>query len=177
MEFTKSALQDAWIIELESRGDERGYFARTFCRKEFEAHGLDATIAQSNTSYSRDAGTLRGMHYQKAPAEETKLMRCIRGSIFDVIIDLRPASSTYLQSYGIELSANNLKMLYIPKGFAHGFMTLEDHTEVLYMVGEYYTPDCEDGLRYNDPKFDIKWPREASVISDKDLNWPDFDAS
>ena len=177
MEFTKSALQDAWIIELESRGDERGYFARTFCRKEFEAHGLDATIAQSNTSYSRDAGTLRGMHYQKAPAEETKLMRCIRGSIFDVIIDLRPASSTYLQSYGIELSANNLKMLYIPKGFAHGFMTLEDHTEVLYMVGEYYTPDCEDGLRYNDPKFDIKWPREASVISDKDLNCPDFDAS
>jgi len=126
MKFTESPLQDAWILEIEPRGDERGYFARTFCRKELEAHGLDATIVQSNSSYSRDAGTLRGMHYQKAPAEETKLIRCLRGSIFDVIIDLRPDSSTYLQSYGIELTADNLRMLYIPKGFAHGFMTLQD---------------------------------------------------
>ena len=177
MKFTQSPLQNAWILEIEPRGDERGYFARTFCRKELEAHGLDATIVQSNSSYSRDAGTLRGMHYQKAPAEETKLIRCLRGSIFDVIIDLRPDSSTYLQSYGIELTADNLRMLYIPKGFAHGFMTLQDHTEVLYMVGEYYTPNCEDGLRYNDPKFNIEWPVEPSVVSEKDQNWPDFVAS
>lgn len=177
MKFTESPLQNAWILEIEPRGDERGYFARTFCRNELEAHGLDATIVQSNSSYSRDAGTLRGMHYQKAPAEETKLIRCLRGSIFDVIIDLRPDSSTYLQSYGIELTADNLRMLYIPKGFAHGFMTLQDHTEVLYMVGEYYTPNCEDGLRYNDPKFNIEWPVEPSVVSEKDQNWPDFVAS
>lgn len=175
MKFIQTPLKDAWVLELEPRGDERGYFARTFCAKEFEAHGLDPRVVQSNTSYSRDAGTMRGMHWQQSPAEETKLMRCIRGVIYDAIIDLRPESPSYLKHFGIELSAENRKMLYVPRGFAHGFMTLEDHTETLYLVGEYYTPGAEDGLRYDDPKFGIAWPREAAVISDKDRSWPLFD--
>lgn len=175
MKFEKTPIKDAWLITLEARGDARGYFARAYCRKELEAHGIDATVVQANTSYSRDAGTIRGMHYQNAPAAETKLMRCIRGSVYDVIIDLRPDSETYMQHYGIELSAENRRMLFVPKGFAHGFMTLEPHTEVLYMVGEYYTPECETGLRYNDPTFNINWPLEVTVISDKDKAWPDFE--
>lgn len=172
MKFTETPLKGAWVLDLEPRGDERGYFARAFCRKEFEAHGLEPKVVQSNVSYSRDAGTMRGMHWQKAPAEETKLMRCVRGSIYDVIIDLRPDSLTFLQHFGIELSATNRKMLFVPRGFAHGFMTLVDGSETLYMVSEFYTPECEDGLRYDDPKFDIKWPMAATVVSDKDLSWP-----
>jgi len=175
MKFTPTPLKDAWVLELEPRGDERGYFARTFCAREFEAHGLDPTVVQSNTSYSRDAGTLRVMHWQRPPAEETKLMRCIRGRIYDAIIDLRPDSPSYLRHFGVELSAENRKMLYVPKGFAHGFMTLEDHCETLYLVGAYYTPGAEDGLRHDDPKFGIAWPREAAVISEKDRSWPLFD--
>lgn len=174
MKFEKTALEGAWVIELEPRGDERGFFARAYCRKELEEHGIDPTVVQCNISYSRDAGTLRGFHYQKAPAEETKLMRCTKGAIYDVMIDLRPDSDTYLQHFGIELSAENKKMVFVPKGFAHGFMTLQDHTEVLYMVGEYYSPECEDGLRYDDPRFNIEWPREPVVVSEKDRCWPDF---
>lgn len=174
MKFTKSPLAGAWILELEPRGDERGYFARAFCNKEMEAHGLQFHVLQSNTSYSRDAGTLRGMHYQSSPAEEAKLMRCIRGSMYDVIVDLRPESTTYLEHFGIELSAENKTMLYVPKGFAHGFLTLEEHTEALYLVDEYYTPECEKGVRYDDPKFGIEWPHEINVVSDKDKQWPNF---
>ena len=175
MKFERIPLQDAWLIELEAHGDDRGYFARAFCRDEFEAHGIEFNMVQSNVSFSQKAGTLRGMHFQQAPAMETKLLRCVRGALYDVIIDLRPSSSTYLQHYGVKLTADNLKMLFVPRGFAHGFMTLVDETEALYMVSEFYTPELEAGVRYNDPRFDIKWPLPVEVISEKDAAWPLFE--
>ena len=172
MKFTETPLKGAWVIDLEPRGDERGYFARVFCRKEFKAHGMEPNIKQCNLSYSKHAGTLRGLHYQKKPAEETKLVRCMNGALFDVVVDYRPDSPTYLQHFSVELSADNKRMLYVPHGFAHGFQTLKDDTEMLYMVSEYFTPEVEGGLRYNDPAFAVNWPQPVSVLSQKDAAWP-----
>lgn len=174
MQFTETKLHGAYIIDLQPLGDERGFFARTWCHREFESRGLSTRISQCNLSYSQHQGTLRGMHFQRAPHQEVKLMRCIRGSIFDVIIDLRPDSPTYTQWVGVELSAENHRMLYVPQGFAHGFQTLTDHSEVFYQVSEFYTPSSEGGVRWNDPAFGIEWPLAVSVISDKDQRWEDF---
>lgn len=172
MKFEATPLKDAWIITLEKLVDDRGYFARAFCRKELEAHGINANVAQCNSSYNNQAGTLRGMHFQTEPAVETKMVRCWRGSMYDVIVDMRPESPTYLKHFGLELTQENMKMLFVPRGFAHGFLTLEDDTEAFYTVGEFYTPTCEGGLRHDDPILGIKWPRPVEVITDKDANWP-----
>jgi dTDP-4-dehydrorhamnose 3,5-epimerase len=173
MKFAESPLKDAFVIELEPRLDDRGFFARAWCAKEFEAHGLNPRVVQSNVSYNRRRGTLRGMHYQVAPHEETKLVRCIRGGIYDVIVDLRPGSRTHLQWFGVELTADNRRMLYVPEGFAHGFQTLEDDTEVFYQVTEFYTPGAERGIRWDDPALGIEWPHaDGRVLSPKDQSWP-----
>jgi dTDP-4-dehydrorhamnose 3,5-epimerase len=172
--FHRAELEGAYIIELDKLGDDRGFFARTWCQREFEEHGLVARIAQANVSFNAKAGTLRGMHYQVAPYEETKLIRCTRGGVYDVIIDLRRGSPTYTRWMGVELTAQNYKMLYVPGQFAHGFVTLEDDTEVIYFMSEFYTRGAEQGLRWNDPRFGIIWPRAAELISEKDANWPDF---
>jgi dTDP-4-dehydrorhamnose 3,5-epimerase len=175
MIFTETELKGAYIIDLERREDDRGFFARTWCQNEFEAHGLVARIVQANTSYNKLKGTLRGMHYQRAPYAETKLVRAVRGAIVDVIVDLRPDSPTYKRWIGVELTADNRRALFVPEGFAHGFQTLEDNTDVSYQVSAFYTPGAEGGARYNDPSFDIQWPLPISVISDKDATWPDFE--
>ncbi|MCK4826502.1 dTDP-4-dehydrorhamnose 3,5-epimerase, partial [bacterium] len=154
MIFTETQLRGAYIIEIEKLKDNRGFFARTWCQKEFEEHGLTPRVVQANVSSNKKKGTLRGMHYQIAPYEETKLVRCTRGAIYDVIIDLRPASPTYTQWVGVELTADNYKMLYVPENFAHGFQTLEDNTEVTYQVSQFYTPGSESGIRWGDPAFD-----------------------
>jgi dTDP-4-dehydrorhamnose 3,5-epimerase len=164
----------AFVIDLERREDERGFFARYWCQHEFEAQGLTMSVAQINNSFSQQQGTLRGMHYQIEPYGEAKLLRCIRGAIYDVIIDLRPSSLTYKQWFGAELSAANRTMLYVPEGFAHGFLSLEDDVEVIYLVSQFYTPGHERGVRYDDPAFAIAWPRAIEVISDKDRSWPDY---
>jgi dTDP-4-dehydrorhamnose 3,5-epimerase len=169
-------LPGAFIIDLEQRGDDRGFFARTFCAQEFEAHGLKPTVAQCNLSFNHRSGTLRGMHYQTPPAAETKLVRCTRGAIYDVIIDLRPNSSTCGQHIGVELTEENRRSLYIPELFAHGYQTLTDNTEVVYQVGEFYTPGYERGIRYDDPTFKIEWLLPVTVISEKDKNWAPFQA-
>ncbi len=175
MIFHKLKLEGAYRIDLEPREDERGFFARAWCQRELAEHGLETRVVQSNLSYNRHKGTLRGMHYQAPPHEEVKLVRCIRGSIFDVILDLRPDSPTYLQWVGVELTAANRQMLYVPRGFAHGFQTLEDDTEVFYHVSEFYHPEAERGVRWNDPQFAIQWPAvEKRIISPKDQNWPDY---
>jgi dTDP-4-dehydrorhamnose 3,5-epimerase len=174
MIFRETELPGAYIIDLEKLKDERGYFARTWCQKEFEDNGLVSNVVQANTSFNVKAGTLRGMHYQAPPHQETKLVRCIRGALYDVIIDLRPDSSTYMRWTGVELSASNTRMLYVPADFAHGFITLEDNTEVTYLVSESHTPGAERGLRWNDPAFGIIWPCPVDVISDKDAGWSDF---
>lgn len=175
MKFVETPLAGAYLIELEKRGDDRGFFARMFCCEEFAEHGLATQFVQMNNSLSADKGTLRGMHYQLAPKAETKLVRCVRGALHDVILDLRPDSPTFGQSFGAELSADNRVMMYVPKGFAHGFVTLTEDAEAIYLVDEFYAPDYERGVRYNDPKFAITWPIEPSVISDKDRNHRDFD--
>lgn len=171
MKFQSTSLNDAWLIELEPRGDERGMFARTFCRAEFDAHGLASDYVQQNMSVSAQCGTIRGMHMQRPPYAEVKLVRCVRGAILDVIVDMRPDSSTYMQHEGFELTAANRSQLYVPEGFAHGFQTLADHTEVTYLVSSEYTPDAETGLRYNDPQLAISWPLPVAVVSDKDASW------
>ena len=175
MIFQETALAGAYLIDLEKRGDERGFFARVFCEKEFSAHGLVTRFVQVNNSLSADRGTLRGMHYQLAPNAETKLVRCIRGALWDVILDLRPGSPSFGKSVGVELSAENRRMIYVPKGFAHGFVTLQTDTEAFYFADEFYAPDCERGVRWNDPRFGIEWPIEPAVISDKDRNQRSFD--
>jgi len=172
--FTETKLPGAYLIDIEKRGDQRGFFARGWCQKEFEAHDLIPRVVQTNISLSKRKGTLRGMHYQVAPYAEAKLVRCTRGALYDVIIDLRPDSPTHMQWLGVELSAENYKMLYVPEGFAHGFQTLVDNTEVTYQVSQFYTPEAEGGVRYNDPAFGIEWPLEVQVISDKDQSWPDY---
>jgi dTDP-4-dehydrorhamnose 3,5-epimerase len=208
MKFIETKLKGAYIIEIEPFEDERGFFARTFCRKEFEAHGLNPNLVQCNISYNRKKGTLRGMHYQAPPYEEAKLVICISGAIYDVIIDFRPNSPTYCQWIGVVLSGqytvNNeqsavssfkltddssrltpdaayssqltvsYKMLYIPEGFAHGFLTLMDNTEVFYQMSEFYMPEYARGVRWNDPAFGIHWPRDVIVISEKDKAYHDF---
>jgi len=174
MIFSETPFDGAFIIELEKHQDQRGYFARTFCQREFEAKGLDTNLVQANNSLSLSKGTLRGMHYQKAPYAEAKLVRCISGACFDVMIDLRPDSKTYCQWFGLELTEKNRKMLYIPEGFAHGFQTLADNTELFYLVSQFYTPEAERGVRWNDLRFGISWPEEKVLLSDKDLTWPDF---
>ncbi len=172
MKFEPAPLKDAWVITLDPHGDDRGYFARAFCRKEFEAHGIETNVAQCNASFNKEAGTLRGMHYQTDPASETKLVRCVRGALYDVIVDLRPDSPTYMKNFGVRLTADNLKMLFVPRNFAHGFLTLEPDTEAFYMVAEFYTPEYECGLRHNDPALGIEWPSPIKVISEKDASWP-----
>ena len=174
MLFTETRLKGAFIIQLEKRGDERGFFARTFCQNEFSDHGLNTQISQANLAYSRFKGTLRGMHYQARPHAEAKLVRCTKGAVFDVAVDLRPDSVTYCQWFGVELSSDNDKMFYIPEDFAHGYMTIEDHCELTYMVSAFYAPDAEQGVRWDDPTFEIKWPLTPKIISDKDKKWADF---
>jgi dTDP-4-dehydrorhamnose 3,5-epimerase len=175
MIFTETKLKGAFTIQIEKREDERGFFARAWCRKEFEAHGLTSHLAQANLSFNKEKGTLRGMHYQIVPLQEVKLVRCTRGAIYDVIIDLRSASATRGQWFGAELTAENHQMLYVPEGFAHGFQTLEDGTEVFYQVSQFYSPEHERGVRWNDPLFGVTWPEaENRIISPKDLNWPDY---
>lgn len=172
MKFTTTAIAGVAVIDLEERRDDRGFFARSFCLDEFVAHGLLPDVLQCNISYNRVAGTLRGMHYQVAPATEAKLVRCISGAIVDIIVDLRPDSASYLQNVSVELSASNRRSLYVPPMFAHGFQTLVDGTEVLYQVSERYTPGTERGLRYDDPALGLLWPLPVTAISEKDANWP-----
>lgn len=174
MLFKEAKLKGVYFIELEKLQDHRGYFGRLWCKKELGEHDLNANIVQSNTSYNKKKGTLRGLHYQKTPYEETKYVRCTKGAIYDVIVDLRPDSPTFKQWLGVELNEENMKMLYVPEGFAHGYLALEDNTEVTYFVTEYYNKDAEAGVRYNDKAFDIKWPIAITEISEKDKNRPDF---
>ena len=174
MIFRETGLKDAFVIEIERREDERGFFARSWCHREFEAHGLNTRIAQCNISVNYKKGTLRGMHYQAKPFEETKLVRCTRGSLYDVIVDLRPDSQSYKKHLGLTLMPDNGKMLYVPEGFAHGFLTLEDNTEVHYQISEFYAPVSARGFRWNDPAFAIVWPAEVRVISERDRHYPDF---
>jgi len=173
--FTETPIPGAFLIDLEKRGDDRGFFARAFCENEFTAHGLSPRFVQVNTSLSRFKGTLRGMHYQLPPNAETKIVRCIRGALLDIILDVRKGSPTFGKSFSAELSAENRRMMYVPKGFAHGFITLEDDSEAFYFVDEFYAPAQERCIRWNDPRFRIEWPREPTVISDKDRNQKDFD--
>lgn len=171
MRFEETPLTGAFVIEIEPHADDRGFFARTYCAREFEEHGLETRVVQANLSYNRSKGTLRGMHYQAPPAGEAKLVRCIRGAIHDVIVDLRPDSPTYLQHVGVDLTAENRRALFVPALFAHGFQTLEDEVEVFYQVSEFYTPGAERGLRHDDPALGISWPLPVSEISDKDRSW------
>ena len=172
MVFTETKLSGAFIIELERREDDRGFFARAFCQNEFSDHGLKPVIAQANIGFNRRRGCLRGMHFQYPPAAETKVVRCTRGAVFDIIVDLRPESSTYLQHVSVELTADNHRAIYIPERFAHGYQTLADETETSYQVGEFYTPGAEGGLRYDDPALGLTWPLAVSEISEKDAAWP-----
>lgn len=174
MFFQPAELDGAFLIHLEAIADDRGFFARSYCDGEFEEHGLNTTWVQCNISYNRRRGTLRGMHYQAAPHEEVKLVRCTAGRIHDVIADIRPDSPTFGRYQAFELSAENRHMLYIPAGFAHGFLTLEPGTEVFYHMGAYYAPESARGFRYNDPAFGIAWPAEPHVISEKDAGYSDF---
>ena len=176
MIFTETRLQDAYVIELERREDERGFFARAWCRHEFADHGLSSELAQCNVSFNRFRGTLRGLHFQVAPHAEVKLVRCTRGAVYDVIVDLRPGSPTFMQWVGIELTAENRRTLYVPEGFAHGYQTLEDATEVFYLASDVYAPEYADGLRWDDPAFRIEWPATDGVtITERDRTYPDFD--
>lgn len=194
MIFTETKLKGAYVINIERLDDDRGFFARSWCQREFEAHGLNPRLVQCNISFNMKKGTLRGMHYQAAPYEEAKVVRCVRGSIYDVIIDIRPDSATYSQWIAVELSSPRFplpssisrlasessqlpayyRMLYIPEGFAHGFLTLEDNSEVFYQMSEFHAPDYAKGFRWNDPAFGIQWPSEVKVISDRDRTYPDF---
>jgi dTDP-4-dehydrorhamnose 3,5-epimerase len=175
MIFKETTLKDAFLIEPQRLEDERGFFARSYCQREFEAHGLNPRVVQCNISYNAKKGTMRGMHFQVPPYEEAKLVRCTQGAIYDVIIDLRPRSTSYLKHYSVQLDFSNRSMLYIPEGFAHGFITLEDNTEVFYQMSEFYAPDTARGFRWNDPLFGIKWLLEPTVISERDQNYPDFE--
>ncbi|BDV43034.1 dTDP-4-dehydrorhamnose 3,5-epimerase [Geotalea uraniireducens] len=173
MIFTPLELANAFLIEPERLEDQRGFFARSFCREEFASRGLNPEIAQCNISYNASKGTLRGMHYQH-PRGEDKVVRCTRGAIFDVIIDLRPDSATFKQHFGVLLTEMNRRMLYVPVGFAHGFQTLEDHTEVFYQMSEFYVPENGRGVRWDDPAFGIHWPEVVTIISERDATYPDF---
>ena len=171
MIFTETKLKGAFIIDIERREDSRGFFARAFCQNEFKAHGLKPIIAQANIAFNHLKGTLRGMHFQYPPAAETKLVRCTRGAIIDIIVDLRPESPTYLDHIAVELTEDNHLGLYVPERFAHGYQVLRDKTETSYQVGEFYTPGAESGLAYHDPRLGLQWPLPVSVISEKDHGW------
>lgn len=175
MYFKETELPGAFIIELDKITDNRGFFARTWCREEFEKHGLNPNLAQCNLSFNEKRGTLRGMHFQTPPYQEAKLVSCIKGSIYDVIIDLRPEFPTYKNHFSIKLTADNRNCLYIPEGFAHGFMTLEDSTEVFYQISEFFKPDYAHGCRWNDSAFNINWPLSNPIMSERDKNCPDFE--
>ena len=177
MIFQETPLPGAFVIEPERFEDERGFFARTWCRREFAERGLSTELAQCNTSFNTRQGTLRGMHFQVAPHAETKLVRCTRGAIYDVIIDLRPDSPAYRRWFAVELTAANLRQLYIPTGFAHGFQTLVDGSEVFYQISEFYHPDSVRGVRWDDPAFGIVWPLPVSVISPRDQAYPPLELS
>jgi dTDP-4-dehydrorhamnose 3,5-epimerase len=172
--FHKTRLQGAFLIDINKLEDERGFFARTWCQREFEEHGLNPRLVQCNLSYNKLKGTLRGMHYQAAPDQEAKLVSCIQGAIYDVIIDLRPESPTYRDHIGVVLSAEAHNLLYVPEGFAHGFLTLADEATVFYQMSEFYAPDSARGVRWNDPAFGIQWPEPVQVISERDANYQDF---
>jgi dTDP-4-dehydrorhamnose 3,5-epimerase len=174
VKFTPAGIEGVWWIDLEPIEDERGFFARTFCAEEFAAHGLDPTVSQCNVSLTLGAGSVRGLHYQVAPAAETKLVRVVRGAIHDIVVDLRPASATYLRHVAVELSESNRRALYVPVDFAHGFQTLVDNTEVEYQMGSPYTPGTDRGLRYDDPKLAITLPLPVTSISPRDQTWPLF---
>jgi dTDP-4-dehydrorhamnose 3,5-epimerase len=174
VKFTKLAIAGSYLVELERMADERGFFARTFCSREFEAQGLSGKLVQCSTSFNLKKGTLRGMHYQKAPAEEDKLVRCTMGALFDVFIDLRPASPTFRRWVGTELSADNRKALYIPKGCAHGFLTLADNSEIFYQMSEFWEPGHGAGVRWNDPAFGVEWPATPAILAPRDATYPDF---
>lgn len=174
MIFCQTPLSGAFIVDLEKREDERGFFARTWCKREFAQMGLSTELSQCNVSYNRHRGTLRGMHWQEPPHAEDKLVRCTRGAIWDAIIDLRPESPTHMKHFGIELSAASGRSLYIPKGMAHGFMTLDDHCEVSYMMSEFYEPNAARGLRWNDPAFEINWPLSDPILHPRDAAYPDY---
>jgi len=175
MVFIETPIAGVFVIALEKRGDDRGFFARAYCQHEFAEHGLSCRFVQVNTSLSSLKGTLRGMHYQLAPKAETKLVRCIRGSLQDMVLDLRKDSPTFGRSFGAELSAENRKMMYVPKGVAHGFLTLQDNSEIFYFVDEFYAPTLERCVRWNDPRFTIDWPAQPTAVSEKDRNQGDFD--
>lgn len=174
MLFAETKLQGVWIIEPERKEDKRGFFARVFCVDEFSNHHLETGLAQSSIAFSKKKGTLRGMHFQKAPHEEVKVVRCTMGAVYDVLLDLRPASPTFKQWAAVELTSENRRMVYIPGGFAHGYLTLEDNSEVYYQMSEFYHPESEGGVRWNDPVFGIAWPAPVVVISEKDANCKDF---
>lgn len=174
MRFIPTSLVGAYLIEPEPISDERGFFARTYCRNAFAEMGLNPNLVQCNISYNKVRGTLRGMHYQKTPHAEAKLVRCTQGAIYDVIVDLRKDSKTFTQWFGVNLTAESRKALYVPEGFAHGFLTLMDDTEVLYQMSEFFHAECAFGIRWNDPLFAIDWPGEIAVISDRDARYPDF---
>jgi dTDP-4-dehydrorhamnose 3,5-epimerase len=175
MTFHNTKLPGVFEIQLEPRLDERGFFARSWCQREFEEHGLNPHVVQCNVSFNTRKGTLRGMHYQMAPYPETKIVRCTHGAIYDVAVDLRSQSPTFKQWFAMVLSAVNRRMLYIPEGCAHGFLTLEDQTEILYQMSEFYHPDAACGVRWNDPAFQIAWPAKVEVISTRDRSYPDFE--
>lgn len=175
MKFLTTPLEGAYTIELEKRGDERGFFARLFCEKEFGQAGLETRLVQINNSFTGSKGTLRGLHYQLPPAAEVKVVRAISGALFDVIVDLRPGSPTYRKWFGAKLTGDNRKMMYVPRGFGHGFVTLTDSVEMLYLHSAFYAPEAERGLRWNDPAIGVEWPVEPRELSDKDRNWPDLD--
>ena len=172
MKFADTSLVGAYIVEPELREDSRGFFARTFCAKEFGGKGLSSSFVQCSVSMTRERGTIRGLHFQLAPAAEAKLVRCTVGALYDVIIDLRPNSKTYLQHIGVELTARNRRALYVPEMFAHGFQTLQEDTEVFYQISAFYAPDLSRGLRFDDPKLGINWPLSVTTMSEKDRSWP-----
>jgi len=172
--FTETPLRGAFVIEPEPIEDGRGLFARTWCRRELEANGLETRLAQCNTSFNKRKGTLRGMHYQLPPAAETKIVRCTRGALYDVIIDLRPDSATFTRAFATVLTADNRRMLFVPTGFAHGFQTLEDETEIFYQMSEFYSPEHARGVRWDDPIFGISWPDDERTMVERDRSYPDF---
>ena len=177
MRFNKARLPGIWRIGLEKREDSRGFFARVFCEQEFAAHGLITRYPQCNLSYNDKRGTLRGLHFQRPPKPEVKVVRCLRGAVYDVLLDLRPDSPTYLEHEAFELTSDNREALYVPEGIAHGFQTLTDDAEMFYQMSEFYTPGLNDGVRWNDPAFHIEWPLKNPILSEKDQSHPDFSVS
>lgn len=175
MIFTATPLPGAFLIDVEQRNDERGFFARVFCQAEFATQGLETDFVQINNSLTMRRGTLRGLHYQIEPAAEVKVVRCVAGALWDVIVDLRSTSPTFGRSFGAEITAANRRMMYVPRGFAHGLLTLTDHCEAIYLVSGVYAPGLERGVRWDDPYFGIQWPSHPAVLSEKDRTWPDFD--